>query len=741
MNQKNRKWIPLLPLRYDLAPLFRQFSSAKIQSTSVSPRSHPSRLVSRIALVATCLIALQATPTLRAADVTWSSTGTSTAGGDGNWSGGTTWWNGSSAVSWTAGDNAAFTAAGNTTVNSNVNVNRITFSNSADNISIVGGAGALALTSGITAINTADTTALTYTISESINVAANQTWAVTNGGTTGTVNLVVSGALSGNSTITKLGGGTLTLSASNSRAGQLQMGLNSPSTTAGTVRLLNNNALGTSAATILWENDGILELATNGLSIASSSLINNRNSATDFKRVYRLDLAGTNTGTISGSFDIRNNNSTTTFDVGTDDTLTLSGNFSNAANTGSFTKAGAGTVVLTGSANTLSGGIVISAGTLQVGNGGTTGTLNASANAVTNNGALVFNRSDNITVGNAIRGSGSLTKNGTGTLTLTNASTYTGATTIADGELALSGSGKLSSSTALNLSGATSRLDVSGVTDSGSTNGSLAGAPGSVINLGGKNLNVGGDNTSTTFAGILTNTGVLTKSGAGTLTLSGNNTYTGATVVSAGSMIVNGSTAAGSILTVNSGATLGGSGTIGGATTISGIHSPGNSPGIQTFNSSLTYAGTPTVQWELTANTTTQGDPTRVFDQIIVGGNLDFAVPTTLTLNFALPGSTVDWSNSLWDSDITGTSGWLVYDVAGTLSSFGNLAISVENWADGSDALFNTVRAGSSFSLYNDGVSSDIYLNYAVPEPSTYALLMLAAAGLGTHVVRRRRNR
>jgi fibronectin-binding autotransporter adhesin len=235
-------------------------------------------------------------------------------------------------------------------------------------------------------------------------------------------------------------------------------------------------------------------------------------------------------------------------------------------------------------------------------------------------------------------------------------------------------------------------------------------------------------------------TGSLTKQGNGTLTLAADNSYTGATTVSAGSLIINGNqSAATGVLNVASGATLGGSGTIGGATTISGIHSPGNSAGVQTFASNLTYNGTPTVQWELTANTTTLGSPA-VFDQIVVGGNLDFAVPTTLTLNFALPGSAVDWSNGLWANDITGTSGWLVYDVAGTLSNFTNLTIAVENWADGQGAFFDAVRAGSSFSLYNDGVSSDVYLNYAVPEPSTYALLALAAAGLGAHVFRRRRS-
>ncbi|OYW52984.1 MAG: autotransporter outer membrane beta-barrel domain-containing protein, partial [Rhizobiales bacterium 12-68-15] len=73
-----------------------------------------------------------------------------------------------------------------------------------------------------------------------------------------------------------------------------------------------------------------------------------------------------------------------------------------------------GTLVLTGT-NTYTGGTTIVAGTLQIGNGGITGTL---AGNIVNNGSLVFNRSDAYTFTGTITGTGTITFTGGGTVQL-----------------------------------------------------------------------------------------------------------------------------------------------------------------------------------------------------------------------------------------------------------------------------------------------------------------------------------
>ena len=121
---------------------------------------------------------------------------------------------------------------------------------------------------------------------------------------------------------------------------------------------------------------------------------------------------------------------------GVSNNITLGGAISGA---NGFTKTGAGTLILSG-ANSYSGNTVISAGTLQVGNGGTTGNLGtADSTALTNNGTLLaFNRSDSFTFAGSIRGSGALLQAGTGILTLTGDNSYAGDTTVSSGTLRVS---------------------------------------------------------------------------------------------------------------------------------------------------------------------------------------------------------------------------------------------------------------------------------------------------------------
>ncbi len=146
---------------------------------------------------------------------------------------------------------------------------------------------------------------------------------------------------------------------------------------------------------------------------------------------------------------------------------------------------------------------------------------------------------------------GQLVKAGAGTLSLTAPSTYTGATTVAAGTLALAGNGGVADSSLVNIAaGAT--FDVSG--------SSIAGGP--VVNniigtgavtLGSNTLTVAPNNTDI-FAGAISGTGNLTVGGSGSLTLAGASTYSGITTINTGSaLLVNGLNALGSSSVVNNG--------------------------------------------------------------------------------------------------------------------------------------------------------------------------------------------
>jgi len=119
-------------------------------------------------------------------------------------------------------------------------------------------------------------------------------------------------------------------------------------------------------------------------------------------------------------------------------TITLSASLTG---TRGLTKLGGGNLVLTGE-NSYTGGTLINQGNLQVGDGGTSGSISGNvvmASAADSFRQLIFNRSDDLTYSGNVSGSGSLRKEGAGTLTLTGSNTYSSATTVAAGVLELAG--------------------------------------------------------------------------------------------------------------------------------------------------------------------------------------------------------------------------------------------------------------------------------------------------------------
>ncbi len=194
---------------------------------------------------------------------------------------------------------------------------------------------------------------------------------------------------------------------------------------------------------------------------------------------------------------------------------------------------------------------ILSGATLSFGNGGTTGLMDG---AITNNGALIVNRSNQVTQSatGLISGTGSLSHTGTGSFVLAAGNSYSGATNITSGVLQAGAVNALAANSAHNVaSGAT--LDLDGFDN---TVASLAGA-GSVT-LGAGTLTIGG-NASTTFSGVISGSGGVTYGGTGTLTLSGANTYTGTTTLTSGTL-VNSGALAGAISATNATITNNGSG-------------------------------------------------------------------------------------------------------------------------------------------------------------------------------------
>ncbi|TPM38102.1 autotransporter domain-containing protein [Mesorhizobium sp. B2-3-4] len=269
-----------------------------------------------------------------------------------------------------------------------------------------------------------------------------------------------------------------------------------------------------------------------------------------------------------------------------------------------------GTLILTGE-NDFSGSVGISSGaTLQIGSGGTTGSI---VGNVGNYGTLAFNRSDELTY------AGNITGAKTGLVTVSGG-----------GKLILTGSN--SSNGVVIDSGSTLQFG------NGGTTGMLGGVnPGGISNSGALIYKLAGQQQ---FRGVLTGSGTVEQAGTGSLILTGDSSgFTGSTTVSSGSLIVGlkGVGKLGGDVEVMSGASLGGSGTIGGDVTIlaGGAHVIGDAsatPKTPSQTVSGDYVNHGALEIE--------GSPSAT-DKLTVGGTVDI---TGATLKLVLsPPTAADW--------------------------------------------------------------------------------------------------
>ena len=298
--------------------------------------------------------------------------------------------------------------------------------------------------------------------------------------------VTLSGVLSGtDGGLTKAGAGTLTLSNTNIYSGDTNLA-------AGTLAISSATSLGGSTSMLNFTGTSTLQLNA-GFSAARDYTISSGQTGTIDTQAYAFK----NTGVISGA--------------------------------GNLNKDGSGTLTLTG-VSTYSGATTISAGTLQIGDGTTDGSIaTTSGISIATGGVLVYNLTGNRTLSALVSGAGSFEKTGAGTLTMTHDNTYSGATVITQGTLILG---------------------------DGTTDGAFAST--SFTNNGTFIYNR--NHLDETYAGAVTGTGAMIKQGGFKLTLSGTNTFSGALAINAGTLSIAtyanlGAAATGATLTIN-GATL-----------------------------------------------------------------------------------------------------------------------------------------------------------------------------------------
>jgi autotransporter-associated beta strand protein len=591
----------------------------------------------------------------------------------------------------------------------------------------------------------------------------------TTGALTGTSYALQSGTVSaildGAGALTKTSVGNVTLSGANNYSG-------ATSITGGALNIRNATALGTTAGNTTVSSGAALELqgdisvgaealTLSGTGVSNAGALRNISGANTYGGLLSLGAASrinsdagnltlSNAGTITGA--------TFGLTVGGAGNTTI--NSIIGTTSGTLSKDGAGTLILTG-ANTYSGGTTVNAGALNVTSAGSLAsgsaftlgasatanlanadqTLGAVSNANGASNALNFSAATGTVTLASLSGagytrfgsnavvtggisSGTVIAVGTLTAEVTGGTVLAGALTtgtISSGSNTISGSANITT-----LSGGVTTVDgvaTIGTMSAGTAN--LNGATSSITTLSGGNITLGSSTALSvsggSSSGVISGGGSLIKTGARALQLLGINNYTGGTTLSEGTLSVNGSLAGG--VTVESGGTLSGNGTIAGATTISGNLKPGNSPGLLTFQNSVTLESSATTAMEIVGN----GTPTRgvSYDALDVAGALSYG--GALILDF----SGEVYGQGTYNFDLFNFSG----SPSGYFSSMTLVGIYNGTFSNTSNNSILSITQGDNTWSFNQG---DGMLTFTVvPEPNV-AMVVGSLALIG--LLRRRRD-
>jgi autotransporter-associated beta strand protein len=231
---------------------------------------------------------------------------------------------------------------------------------------------------------------------------------------------------------------------------------------------------GNSTATILWaagpgNSVNVSDISSNnggnGLTLNSGNTVLNFAGAQGYPVVFDGTVGGGGNMEISGGtlqFGSNSYGSTgtlaatgaVTIDAGAGLTFNRGDNYvvsNNIGGQGSLVQMGNGTLVLTGS-NTYTGGTTVQGGPLQIGNGGSTGSLAGNVYLPYYFSSLLFNRTGTVAAPGNISGSGGLTQEGSGTLILSGTNTYSGGTSVENGLLVATNPSAISGGSLLDVS-------------------------------------------------------------------------------------------------------------------------------------------------------------------------------------------------------------------------------------------------------------------------------------------------